>query len=108
MLCFVVFILPICVVAIVRRRKRRQNFAVPAVVLAVNAPAVLLEGWAWIRISDAVADVNPQDKATILAAGLAESMNTSAYLALLQVPLLLVAYFADRAVRKATRPPPAA
>jgi hypothetical protein len=68
---------------------------------------LVIGGWALIRCFEAVARVNPADKATILAAGISEAMNTMVSGTMLAwVPLFFfLVYFGyvDQAIRQGSQ-----
>jgi hypothetical protein len=85
-----------CLVIAIRRRRRRQTLLVPSIVgllALINMLRVLV---GFIRVFEVVAQVDPADKATILAAGISETTHSSALLLAVEVPLIIGAYFVDR------------
>jgi len=56
-----------------------------------------------IESLEAVAGVSPEDKATIVAAVISEVLSATMRGAILEIPLLLVAWFIDRALRRSDR-----
>ncbi len=91
-----VFVLPICVVVVLKRRRRHANVAVP-LLLAVY----VLASAAWtmrsvIRSLAGAANVEPATKASLLAIGFSEFLNSAALGLIIHIPLLFAAYLLDR------------
>jgi hypothetical protein len=98
-LILLLFVLPVCVVAVVRRRRGHVSFIVP-LVLAVYS--LVSAGWTLVGLIHAfagIAAVDPSMKATLLAKGISELMNSTAFWGILHIPLLGGAYLADRKLR---------
>ena len=91
----------VCLFLVFKRRRRGETIVVPASIGAVALVAsILLFVISLVRSLEAVASVNPADKATILAAGISEGLNNFAFWFAIELPLLVAAYFVDRWLRK--------
>ena len=95
-LVLLVFVFPVCVVAILRRRRTRANIAVPGVLAVYSVGSALWFLVGLIHSFAGVAGVAPEMKATLLAKGISELVNGVAFALLLHLPLLVAAYWIDR------------
>src|SRR5688500_8953591 len=95
-------LLPVCSIVAIVRWRRRRNASVPLVLLAVNLPFAVYPIVAVVRLFGAVEHVNQADQSTILAAGIAEMLDQTAWLAVGQLVVAAIAIFVDRAILRAT------
>ncbi len=87
---------PFCVVAIASRRRRHANIIVPSLLAGYSVASA---GWFIVGVVHSfagLAGVEPPMKATMLARGISELMNSTALGFALHVPLFVAAYLADR------------
>jgi hypothetical protein len=85
-----------CVLTVVRRRRRGANFIVP-LVLAIYSLASA--AWMLVGIIHALAGsagIDPSMKATLLAKWISEFMNSTAFWFIVHIPLFIGAYLVDR------------
>jgi predicted permease len=95
-LLLLLFLLPLCIFAIVRRRRTRRSWAVPA---ALAVYSIISAAWFAITIVHVLAGAATLDasmKATLLAKGISELMNASAFGLIALLPILLAAVIVDR------------
>src|SRR5580700_10702543 len=93
----IVFI--VCLLLVRQRRRRHVTTVVPAVIGALAIVGSIQLVISLARAFETIASVSPSDKATILAAGISEAINASAFGLVFEIPLLVGAYFLDRWLR---------
>jgi hypothetical protein len=105
-LILLVSLFPACLVAVMRRRRRRANFVVPLILAlyALYCAAGALIGL--IHVFAGLAGVDPSLKATLLARGISEVINCSALWFLVNIPIVVGAWIIDRWLRGPNVAPP--
>lgn len=101
-LIFLIFLLPLCVVIVVRRRCRRINAIVPLVLAIYSIGNALWSMVGLIHSLASLASIDPEMKATLLAKGISEFLSSTTIALILHVPLLVVAWLIDRMLRGRT------
>ena len=109
MVCIAFFV---CLVLFVRRGRQGVTIAVPVGVMGLGVVRGVLIGITVVHLIVTfrqLGSVRAEDKQTILAAGIEEAMQYATFGASFEIPLLIVAWLADRTLRKRQRPrfPPA-
>jgi len=90
-----------CFVIMALRLRRGVTPLVPAVLCLLALLSLVLAFLMLTRLFHDVADVAPADKASLLANGIATTMNALVFRDLVALPLLLVGgYFLDRRLRR--------
>lgn len=96
-LVLLVILLPICIVAIYRRRRTQKSLAVPIGLIVYANVAAIWFLLTVIRLFVDLADLSdPSMKAMLLAKGISALMNTAVLGLIIHVPLLGSAYLIDR------------
>ena len=98
-LILLVLVFPVCVIAVVRRRRRRANFIVPLVLAIYSFASAAWTSVAIIHALAGIAGVEPSMKAALLAKGISEFLNSTAFGFIVHVPLLVGACLVDRRLR---------
>ncbi len=90
----------ICLVIVFRRQRRNVTLVVPAVIGGIGLLGTILTLVSFVGTLEAVANVAPADKATILANGISEAINEAAFWLIVELPIFVAAYFFDRWLRR--------
>jgi hypothetical protein len=98
LLLFLVF--PVCAFAVARRRRSGTNFVVPLVLALYSLASAAWTVADGIHTLAGIAGVHSAMKATLLAKGISELMNSTAFWSIVHVPLLLGAWMIDRRLRR--------
>jgi hypothetical protein len=100
MLVSLLFVLPIAIVLLVIRRRRRQPRLVPLGLLLVGLAFIAVQAWLYASLfKTAALEPDPSMKATILAKGIDANSGVERTETLLALALLPVAWGADRWLR---------
>lgn len=96
LLLFVV-LLPICALVALRRRRTPKPLVVPIVLIVYSSVA---GAWFLLTVVHLFASLarlpDPSSKATMLGMGISQMMNAAAFGVIVNVPLMIGAYFIDR------------